>query len=319
VGLLERHRGGDPAEQGREGGAVGGIGDPLQRGALAGVALRGPGGALGRQVARVLEEQPHGLEDVRRALGVARLGELVQPRPPAVAQQVALQRGEHLAAVLRGGEALQRALARQLGDHVGHVERPRQLGDRPQLLVGLERLVGQALDERVRLELVALAEALGPRVVQHLARGVHRDHRQEVDAPLLDDELEQPVQQRDRLGRRPALGPQRPQLRGDRLRRRAQDRLPALGHVERGLPQQLRVGLPGGLELVLVGPAAAVEHRLEAAERGAKLARRRLDAQAHRPEPHVRRERRHRLGVVRRVVRPRRLRADGLSHRRAAW
>jgi vacuolar-type H+-ATPase subunit E/Vma4 len=70
-------------------------------------------------------------------------------------------------------------LARQLGDRVGDVASARQLGNLPQPLVGLKRLVRQPLDQPVGLELVVLSEQLDVRVVEQLARRVHRHDGQE--------------------------------------------------------------------------------------------------------------------------------------------
>ncbi len=117
---------------------------------------------------------------------------------------------------------------------------------------------------------------------------MHRDDGEEVDAPLLAHELEQPIEQRGGVSRRGPLGAQGEDLVRDGVRARPQLAFPPPRDVQGRLFEHRRVGVPRRLELVLVGPAAGMDHRVEAAERRAQLAGGCLDAETHRPEPDVR-------------------------------
>jgi hypothetical protein len=137
VRLLERHRPAHALEDRGEALPVGfveaGENLALER-AAAPFAL----GTLCGEVSRVLEHQTQRLEHELRALGVARLRELVEAGPAPEAQQVRAELVPDPPSVMSCRQALERRTRRELEDRVRHAQLACKASHAPQLLVGLQ-------------------------------------------------------------------------------------------------------------------------------------------------------------------------------------
>ena len=117
-------------------------------------------------------------------------------------------------------------------------------GEVGQFVVGVERRVRKALEQPVGLERVA-AEELGVALGEHLAGHVHAEDDDEVDPPLLVDDLHaagrasRPPRQRSAAPGRIARSSPVP-----RSTRGREPALPAGGDAEAGLAERGRVGRP---------------------------------------------------------------------------